>query len=98
MCRSSDRTASFFRSYAGRRLNRSGPRYFLGVNKEEAAARSRADLEPDIELYDPDDPHEESSHFEKLFWSPVSVKLDDEGRLYVTESNRHRIQIYQRAS
>ena len=71
---------------------------FFNVNKEEAAARVRADLEPDIDLYDPDDPHEESSHIEKLFWSPVSVKLDSEGRLYVTESNRHRIQIYQRAS
>ena len=71
---------------------------FFNVNKEEAAARSRADLEPDIDLYNPDDPHEESSHIEKLFWSPVSVKLDSEGRLYVTESNRHRIQIYQRAS
>jgi NHL repeat len=26
----------------------------------------------------------------------MSVKLDDEGQLYVTESNRHRIQIYGR--
>ena len=44
------------------------------------------------------DPHEESSHIEKLFWAPVSVKLDRDGRLYVTESNRHRVQIYERAS
>ena len=41
---------------------------------------------------------EESSHIEKLFWAPVSIKLDDSGRLYVTESNRHRIQIYRRVS
>ena len=71
---------------------------FLNVNKEEAVARARADLEPEVDLFDPDDPHEESSHIEKLFWSPVSVKLDDSGRLYVTESNRHRIQIYERVS
>ena len=46
----------------------------------------------------PDDPHEVSSHIEKYFWSPMSVKLDDAGQLYVTESNRHRIQIYGRTA
>ena len=68
---------------------------FLTTNVEEAEARARADLEPKIDFFD-DDPHEESSHIEKYFWAPVSVKLDSAGRLYVTESNRHRIQIYQR--
>jgi len=42
------------------------------------------------------DPHEESAHTEKFFCGPVSVKLYDDGRLYVTNSNRHRIQIYER--
>ena len=68
---------------------------FLQVNVEEGEARSRANLEPDIE-YPVDDPHEESSHIEKYFWSPVSVKLDRAGNLYVTESNRHRIQVFAR--
>ena len=67
---------------------------FLSVNVEEGEARSRANLEPQIEYF-VDEPHEESSHIEKYFWSPVSVKLDREGNLYVTESNRHRIQVYQ---
>ena len=71
---------------------------FLRINNEEADARSRANLEPEIELFDPDDPHEESSQIEKLFWSPMSVKLDSFGRLLVTESNRHRIQIFRRAA
>jgi DNA-binding beta-propeller fold protein YncE len=71
---------------------------FLNINKEEGAARARANLEPEIEFSDPDDPHEVSSHIEKYFWSPMSVKLDDEGQLYVTESNRHRIQIYGRTA
>ena len=66
---------------------------FLKINEEEGAARSRANLEPEIEYF-VDEPHEESSHIEKLFWSPVSVKLDRSGYLYVTESNRHRIQVY----
>ena len=69
---------------------------FLAVNVEEGAARSRANLEPDIEYF-VDEPHEESSHIEKYFWSPVSIKLDREGNLYVIESNRHRIQVYQPA-
>ena len=69
---------------------------FLSVNREEAEARARADLEKDIEYF-VDDPHEESSHTEKRFWSPVSVKLDKAGRLLVTETSRHRIQVYQRS-
>ena len=69
---------------------------FLSINKEEAAARATADLDMDIDYF-VDDPHEESSHIEKYFWCPVSVKLDSQGRLYVTETNRHRIQIYRRA-
>ena len=68
---------------------------FLSVNGEEAAARATADLEMEIDFV-VDDPHEESSHIEKLFWSPVSVKLDSQGRLYVTETSRHRVQVYRR--
>ena len=69
---------------------------FLRINNEEADARSRADLEPEVDLFDPDDPHEESSQVEKLFWAPISVKLDSSGQLLVTESNRHRIQIFRK--
>ncbi|MDE2778693.1 MAG: NHL repeat-containing protein [Chloroflexota bacterium] len=68
---------------------------FLSINQEEAAARATADLEMDID-YVVDDPHEESSHIEKYFWCPSSVRLDSRGYLYVTETNRHRIQVYRR--
>lgn len=68
---------------------------FLSINQEEAAARATADLEMEIDYF-VDDPHEESSHIEKYFWCPVSVKLDSQGYLYVTETNRHRIQIYRK--
>jgi len=70
---------------------------FLSTNAEEADARAKANLEPDLELFG-GDPHEESAHTEKYFWGPVSVKLDAEGKIYVTESNRHRIQIYERGA
>ena len=59
---------------------------FLSINIEEAGARAKANLAPDIEFFN-DDPHEESSHIEKYFWAPTSVKLDNDGRIVVTESN-----------
>ena len=70
---------------------------FLSVNIQEGEARSRADLELEIDYFVAD-PHEESSHIEKYFWAPASIKLDRAGFLYVTESNRHRIQVYKRSA
>ena len=70
---------------------------FLATNVEEGMARAKANLEPDVKFFN-DDPHEESSHIEKYFWAPISVRLDDTGRLYVTDSNRHRIQVYERGN
>jgi hypothetical protein len=32
---------------------------------------------------------------EKHFWAPTGIKLDTAGRLYIVESCRHRVQIYQ---
>ena len=70
---------------------------FLRINAEEAEARATANLELDLQ-YVVDEPHEESSHIEKYFWAPVSVKLDADEILYVTETNRHRIQVYKRST
>ena len=33
---------------------------------------------------------------EKRFWGPTGIKLDTQGRLYVVESCRHRMQVYQK--
>ena len=70
---------------------------FLSINVEEGRARATANLELEIDYFVAD-PHEESSHIEKYFWAPSSVKLDRAGSLYVTESNRHRIQVYKRSA
>ena len=67
---------------------------FFNINVEEAEARDKSNLELDIDLF-VNTPHEESAHIEKLFWGPISVELDSSGRLYVTESNRHRIQVFE---
>ena len=39
-------------------------------------------------------PYHRASQSEPIFSGPVSVKIDSEDRLYVTEHSRHRIQIY----
>ena len=66
---------------------------FMEANRAEAAARAASDLRPPL-ADDVDTPYEESGRIEHYFWGPVSVKLDREGRLYVTETNRHRVQVY----
>lgn len=71
---------------------------FLEINREEGQARAKANLEQALDLPDADDPHTQSAYIERLFWAPMSVKLDSAGRLYVTEGNRHRIQVYRRVS
>ena len=70
-------------------------RDFFAANPDEATAREKSDLDPDPALFGPDQ-HVVSSHIEKLFWAPVSVKIDPEGRLLVVDRNRHRIQVYVR--
>ena len=42
-------------------------------------------------------PYHVAAQTEPLFRGPVSVKLDSEDRLYVTEHSRHRIQIYEQS-
>ena len=86
----------FIATYRGEATTSKWADDFLNTNLEEAAARAQSNLEPEMDFFDPT-PHEESSHIEKYFWAPTSVKLDDEGSLYVTESNRHRVQVYRRA-
>ena len=68
---------------------------FLNVNVEEGEARSRADLEKlDIEFSDPDDRHIVSAQIERYFWAPMALTINSD-RLFVLESNRHRIQIFE---
>jgi DNA-binding beta-propeller fold protein YncE len=85
----------FIATYRGEATHSRWAEEFLSVNVEEAGARARANLEPELDFFEKT-PHEESSHIEKYFWAPTSIKLDDAGRVYVTESNRHRVQIYRR--
>ncbi len=69
---------------------------FYEANDDEKAQRDRFELVPEM-APEVRTPYEESARTEPYFWGPISVKLDGEGRLYVTESNRHRVQVYVRA-
>ena len=35
---------------------------------------------------------------EKMFWAPSGVAVDDQNRVFVTESTRNRVQVYQKQS
>ena len=70
-------------------------REFLDVNPDESLTRDQSNLIPDLPSH-LDTPYLVSTQAEPYFWGPTSVNLDGQGRLYVTESSRHRVQIYQK--
>ena len=68
---------------------------YFAANPDEGAARLAADLTP--ELGPAAEPlREESANVEELFWGPTSISLDDQGRIYVVDSCRHRLQVYRK--
>ena len=69
---------------------------FFAASPDEGEPRSRSNLIPSMPPH-LDSPYHRSSQSESLFWEPVAVTLDTDGRLYVTESRRHRFQIYHKA-
>jgi len=68
---------------------------YLASNPEERAERAVSNLTPELPAH-LNTPYHISSQTEPYFWGPVSVSLDGQGRLYVTETNRHRFQVYQK--
>lgn len=66
---------------------------YFDANLEEGRLRNEADLEP---ILDPPARRnrEISAGVEKYFWGPTAVKLDGQGRVYIADCLRHRIQIY----
>jgi DNA-binding beta-propeller fold protein YncE len=82
-----------FRGESG--LSKWGEDYFI-ANQDELEERRKANLEPELTPSPGDDLRQESASIEKLFWGPTAVKVDDQGRVYVVDSCRHRIQVYQK--
>ncbi len=69
---------------------------FLDASSDEKRARELSDLLPELPPH-LNTPYLVSSQTEPYFWGPASVNVDSDGRLYVTESARHRFQIFYRA-
>ncbi|MCH7801789.1 MAG: SMP-30/gluconolactonase/LRE family protein [Chloroflexi bacterium] len=67
---------------------------YLEAQADEHRARSTFVPVYDV---DTDDVHEVSARIEPYFWDPVDVVIDDEDRVYVLDTCRHRFQIYERA-
>ena len=68
---------------------------YFAANPEEKKERDVSNLIPTLPAH-LTDPYHISSQTEPYFWGPISVSLDRKGRLYVTEANRHRFQVYQK--
>ena len=68
---------------------------FFEVNPDEKETREISDLTPTLPPHI-ESPYLISSQTEPYFWGPVSVAVDAANRLYVAETNRHRLQVYQR--
>ena len=68
---------------------------YFAANPDEAAERRAANLKPEVK-HRREQTREESASVEKLLWGPTSVKLDGQGRLYIVDSCRHRLQIYRK--
>jgi len=69
---------------------------FFASNPDEKVTRDQSNLMPELPEHLSRTPYLVSSQTEPYFWGPVSITVDRDGRLYVTESNRHRFQVFQR--
>ena len=90
-----DADGGFVQSLRGQATLSKWAQDFMSVNPDERNTREMSNLIPELPAH-LDTPYLISSQTEPYFWGPVSVRLDQAERLLVTESNRHRVQIYQR--
>lgn len=69
---------------------------FFAANLDETATRKISNLDPKELPKQYNTPHLVSSQIEPYFWGPASVNVDPQGHMFVTETSRHRIQVYQK--
>jgi len=69
---------------------------YFRVNPDELEERQKADMEPVLDPSTIYDVRDESASIEKYFWGPTAVRLGSQGRMFVVDSCRHRIQVYHR--
>ncbi len=71
---------------------------YYSSNPEEWELRKISQLVPEDLPEHLQTPYHTSSQVEPYFWGPVAVRIDDDGRMYVVETNRHRFQVYRKSS
>ena len=89
-----DSSGNFVTKYRGESGMSKWAEDYFKANTLEFEERQKADLEPEPNGHPSEYVREQSAAVEKLFWGPTSVRLDDEGSMYIVESCRHRIQVY----
>ena len=68
---------------------------YLAANPDEQRARTEANLAPAVNPWR-DHHRETSARIESRFWGPTSIAVDPDGRIYVVDSCRHRVQVYRK--
>ena len=71
---------------------------YFTTNPDELEERQKANMDPEPDAIEGEPLRSEAAAKERLFWGPTAVKVDDQGRVYVVDSCRHRIQIYLKGS
>ena len=66
---------------------------YFNANPVEYQERLKADLNTDFTT-SRTDLRDKSARIEKFLWGPTAVKLDSEGRVFIVDSCRHRVQVY----
>ena len=90
-----DPDGNFLQSLRGEATMTKWGREYLDANDDES--RARESYKPYIDV-DALTPHEASARVEPYFWNPIGVETDADGRLYVADAARHRIQVYEPAN
>ena len=66
---------------------------YFNANPVDYQERLKADLNTDFTT-GRTDLRDKSARIEKFLWGPTAVKLDSEGRVFIVDSCRHRVQVY----
>lgn len=90
-----DGSWNFIKSLRGEATISPWAQDYLNANADEAEARTRFNSLVEV---DQGAPHEVSSKVESYLWDPTAIEIDPEGRLIITDSLRHRLQVYQRSN
>jgi len=87
-------SGQFIQSLRGEATLSKWAQEFLDANPDESSQRDISDLMPELPSHF-NTPYLISTQIESYFWGPSSVLVGEDNRLYVVESSRHRIQIYE---